>query len=184
MTSIMDEQERDAVVEVDGISDSALDWVVGKCSGRVVVLAPDGSVFDDGPIGGKAFPFCPSRDWAQAGPLLEKTRISLRSEGRGKGWYAVAASGPKAFNADNDCLEAIGNTALEAAMRCYVKKMWGEKVIVPGALICDTKGDVGIPREALSNVLPESNGQHVCELNRLADGVCFICGGKANKGEK
>jgi hypothetical protein len=141
MSRVIVEQEKNVLIDTDKLSGSALDWAVGKVTGRMVDFLADGSVIDEGPIGGKAFPFCPSRDWAQAGPLIEKSRISLRSESRRKGWYAVAASGPKAFDEDSDHLTAVGNTPLEAAMRCYVKKMWGKTVIVPEALDCDG-GDV------------------------------------------
>ncbi|AJF08264.1 phage protein NinX family protein [Geoalkalibacter subterraneus] len=125
------------LIEVDLLSGTALDWAVAitnkmnpsvhRLSGSCSVIVP----FE----GGLNASFCPSSRWSDGGPLIEGGKISLRSEGpNDEGWYAVTATGTKAFNTC-DCFDAGGDTALEAAMRCYVKKFGAETVEVPEILV-------------------------------------------------
>jgi len=67
--------------------------------------------------------YCPSTDWANGGPIIERERINIRDDG-GDQWaasYLVA--------------EMIGPTPLVAAMRCYVTFKLGDEVDVPKELI-------------------------------------------------
>ena len=69
--------------------------------------------------------YSPSTKWEQGGPIIEREGISLRREPAG-GWYAFKPfDHPDAADMFpfNHCLawDAGGDTALEAAMRCYVE---------------------------------------------------------------
>lgn len=65
-----------------------------------------------------------STDWSLGGEIIERERIELRGDGDG-GWIAC----------DNLNLEQTGETALIAAMRCYVASTLGDEVEVPEELI-------------------------------------------------
>jgi hypothetical protein len=124
------------LIEVDLLSGSALDWAVAITNKMdPIVHCLSGSCSVIVPFEGLNASFCPSSRWSDGGPLIEKGKISLRCDGTDdEGWYAVTATGTKAFNTC-DCFDAGGDTALEAAMRCYVKKFGAETVEVPGTLV-------------------------------------------------
>ena len=64
--------------------------------------------------------YCHSRDWAQAGPIIEREGIQLaRVEGGWEAWI------------DADEVFCQGPTALVAAMRCFVASRLGYDVDVP-----------------------------------------------------
>jgi hypothetical protein len=63
-----------------------------------------------------------STDWAQGGPIIEREGITIEWEGDPDSWCAC-------IMADQ---EVYGQTALIAAMRCYVASKLGDTVNVPG----------------------------------------------------
>ena len=69
--------------------------------------------------------FCPGRVWAHGGPIIERERIQFRSEQNTQ--YRAFIS---QFGAD-----AVGETHLIAAMRCYVASKLGDVVDIPDELI-------------------------------------------------
>ena len=67
---------------------------------------------------GRAFPFAPTVDWRQCGPIIENNHISIEK----------AAIGWRAHHAE--AAAATGPTALIAAMRTRLKLKHGDKVEV------------------------------------------------------
>ena len=79
-----------------------------------------------------------SSDWAFGGPIIEEHGIHLEwseshehSGWRTHGWLAY--SWDRFSNVNYHC--ALGDTALVAAMRCYVASKLGEKIEIPKELI-------------------------------------------------
>ena len=143
---------------------AALDWAVAKCEdetdvlyGRLVVRHAG-----DHEIGDSEWPYAPSTNWAQGGPIIEREGISViklepdygvDSEG-----YTTSERIPvfgavtgKYFDTDRLCnsygenygeiyymgkeLVTTGPTPLTAAMRCYVASKLGDEVDVPKELV-------------------------------------------------
>lgn len=102
------------VIEAEGY---VLDWLVAKCLGFGLDLAPDGY-----------YTFKPSTDYAYGGPIMEREKFCAPLWYRfGEQWVA---SHPK-----NAALGILGPTQLIAAMRCYVISKLGEEVEVPDDLM-------------------------------------------------
>lgn len=66
----------------------------------------------------------PSASWAQGGPIIEREMIELQPFGP-YGWNAINFSRSVA---------EFGQTALIAAMRCYVASKLGDEVELPEEL--------------------------------------------------
>jgi hypothetical protein len=102
---------------------TALDWAVAKCEGY-----PD--LFDmDRDYGIKVYRpfdefeyFEPSTNWEQGGPIIEREKIALFLNGNDE-W--AATDGIK---------NAVGDTPLIAAMRCYVASKLGNEIELPEEL--------------------------------------------------
>jgi len=104
------------------LTGAALDWAVAKCEG---LLAPDGVRLSD--------EYCDSlhhnqdggfsTDWAQGGPIIEREKIGLWSEGYD--WEAKIQTGV------GEWLYMWDASPLIAAMRCYVVSKLGDDVDVP-----------------------------------------------------
>jgi hypothetical protein len=88
------------------LTGAALDWAVARCE----VGADFIGEIDD--------PHFYSTDWAQGGAIIEREGIALIP-----GWTAERPG----FSAD-------GETALIAAMRCYVASKLGDEVEIPSEL--------------------------------------------------
>ena len=103
-------------VKTSELQDSALDWAVAKCE-----LGEAINEVDD--------PHFYSTDWALAGPIIERERISVEDcqDGAGLYWEATRIEPPAVS-------EARGPTPLIAAMRCYVASKLGDEVEVPDEL--------------------------------------------------
>ena len=117
----------------------ALDWAVARCLGHreyinygsyIRVPSPDkqpGSLL-----------FCPSTDWALAGPIIEREGIAfdaLRECGEIVGWIAATEN----LREDDEDgysrpVEFNGPTPLIAAMRCFVASHLGDEVEIPEEL--------------------------------------------------
>lgn len=117
-------------------------FVAGLHDGQVIIVIP----FADGYLGEnaarQAIPFDyfeiyrPSRDWGQGGPIIELKNISLCSR-----WRATIKT-PRTFtdlegNSNKVSVDTVtrGETALIAAMRCYVSSKLGNEVDIPDELI-------------------------------------------------
>lgn len=84
----------------------ALDWAVNKAGGMG---------------------FEPSRDWAEGGPIIERECITVECQFDRVGWTAWT---PAPERPEGEAVGA-GDTALIAAMRCYVASKLGDEVEVP-----------------------------------------------------
>jgi hypothetical protein len=109
------------------LTGDTLDWAVSKCEGLEVWREPDGMYLCEG--GEIGFRYRPSSEWMQGGPIIERERISLE-------WMAGSGdAGADLWGADMYKAEATGDTALEAAMRCYVASKLGDEVDIPDVLV-------------------------------------------------
>ncbi len=103
----------------------ALDWAVAKCIGHRVAENYGAYIrihLPDPKQSGYTVAFCPSTDWAQGGPIIQREHIALWSEGYD--WEA------KRYGQH----ESWGETPLIAAMRCYVASKLGDEVDIPSEL--------------------------------------------------
>lgn len=99
------------------LTGAALDWAVAKCEGLM-----QGQIALDGVTHGS---YNPSTNWSQGGPIIEREMITV-GPAKHAGFMAWAWPKENGF---------WGNTALEAAMRCYVASKMGDDVDVPNELV-------------------------------------------------
>lgn len=111
-----------------------LDWMAAMCEGvpALHVVAKPGKVCVYGEVGGIDFPYQPSTDWSQGGPIIDREGIEIC---KGNPLYF-----PKG-NENGDHYEPLwmagkmhGTTLLIAAMRCYVASKLGEEIDIPKEL--------------------------------------------------
>ena len=110
-------------IKTSNLTGKALDWYVAKCEGvheSAFVLH-----YDHG-LDKRGFPeFHYSTVWHYAGKIIDRERIELNGAGK-LGWSANGA----VFGEFQ-----YGETALIAAMRCYVASKLGDTVEVPDELM-------------------------------------------------
>ena len=107
-------------MKTNKLTGHALDWAVTKCEGYDHEVMP-GSEWG---MWGWA------TDWVQGGPLIERECIDLQYQGGDTDVWAADI-----FEAES---MIYGDTALIAAMRCYVASKLGDEVEIPNEL---TKGE-------------------------------------------
>ena len=122
------------------LTGAALDWAVATAAGYPVISpsAPwrnkhgahglaQVMVADSKSKRACHYDFRPSESWGQGGPIIEANQIQLEP---GKVWRAKTdcLQGPRYYR------EAIGPTALVAAMRCFVSSALGDEVEIPEEL--------------------------------------------------
>ena len=131
------------IVNTHDLNDAALDWAVCMANG----LKPDDIKIDcasyrpahlwrrlrdeDGTLNGRYMTgtdLMPSRHWESGGPLIDKARITTRTDTRGGDWVAF-------LDGERVTARAVGSTALVAAMRCFVASKLGDTVEVPKELV-------------------------------------------------
>jgi hypothetical protein len=105
-------------MKTNELSGAALDWAVAKCEG-----------FDNGD-------WVPdySTDWAAGGPIIERERINLlrRVENNADLWSGYLYRFSEHLKEQKQFITAIsGETALIAAMRCYVASKLGDEIELP-----------------------------------------------------
>lgn len=111
----------------------ALDWAVAKCEKLLKHQGGNLELFD---MELKAHPsslgtvFTPSTDWSQAGPIIEREKITIGYHNDGLRCLAIYAH-PHSWNTRT---QEYGPTPLIAAMRCYVASKLGDEVDVPEEL--------------------------------------------------
>lgn len=111
----------------------ALDWAVAICSGMLVSVdlkAKPPALHLRGVKQNAYSRWRPSIKWVQAGPIIERERISLgdASWDDTVNWAATIYEG-------FDELTVEGPTPLIAAMRCYVASRLGDEVEIPKELL-------------------------------------------------
>lgn len=114
--------------KVSELSGAALDYAVAKAQGMKAIIdlcSSERVCYLLGASGEKkVLPYRPSSDWGQGGEIISRERIAIDPYHDFPNW---AASGPvpKVF---------IGDTALIAAMRCFVASKLGAEVEIPAEL--------------------------------------------------
>ena len=104
---------------------AALDWAVAKCEGY---FDSDMASVRDGVVDVFYFEsWSPSTDWAQAGVIIERERISISP----RDGYWEALYHDNLFQEDGSDYFQMGATPLVAAMRCYVASKLGDEVQLP-----------------------------------------------------
>ena len=111
------------------LTGAALDWAVAKCEypelvwgetiglsahARDLIVIPQ---FKEP----KCW-WCPSTDWKQGGPIIERRKITI--EWTGEDWMAYIWHDAEYF----------GPSPLVAAMRCYVASKLGDNIDIPKEL--------------------------------------------------
>ena len=112
------------------LTGAALDWAVAKCMGHRVAENYGSYIriyLPDQKQAGYTLAFCPSTDWAQGGPIIEREGMQIQTF-----MDKWLASIPKPL------VQRDGPTPLIAAMRCYVASKMGDEIEIPTEL---TKGE-------------------------------------------
>ena len=120
-------------IKTDEASGVVLDWAVAKCEdetdvlfayrqyGKLLVRQAGCHETHD-----SEWPYEPSTDWSQGGPIIEREKIGSLHEARGVWSASTKWEDPaKVF---------YGKTKLIAAMRCYVASKLGAEVEIPEEL--------------------------------------------------
>jgi hypothetical protein len=103
------------------LTGAALDWAVAKCEFPEPDYCPDDwLVYVTCELDNDMGTYTPSTDWAQGGPIIAKEGITLRC-----GLHGWDAELPE-FRILMD-----GETALIAAMRCYIASKLGNNIDIP-----------------------------------------------------
>lgn len=140
-----------AKIKVSEASGRMLNWLVGVANnipnlhlvakpGKLCVYGalpmPSGELLD--------WPFQPSTDWAQGGPIIDLEKISCHptytSGATESGAEVAVSNGWVCFQTPRLSWQKVrfrqaGATLLIAAMRCYVVSKLGEEVEVPEELL-------------------------------------------------
>ena len=119
----------------------ALDWAVAKaednedCRDPYVTRTRDGmeTYVKVTTFSGYEADWEPSADWSQAGPIIEREKITLDYDFDGQGLSLWTA---RKYAFDGTLLWAeSGDSPLIAAMRCFVQSRLGDKVEIPEELM-------------------------------------------------
>ena len=116
-------------MEVSELAGRSLDWAVKQCellgghitmgeyNGKPAVILNNGLLYCDEEW------FCPSVNWSQGGPIIEREKITPHADF--EEWVAQAWQ--------SNVTES-GDTLLVAAMRCYVSLKAGDSIEIPEEL--------------------------------------------------
>lgn len=107
----------------------ALDWAVAKCEFKdEPKISPNGYVT----VGhDPRFAFCPSTEWGQGGPIIEREKISPAYE---PSMVYDDSCRWKAMSSMSAAEHQYGPTPLIAAMRFYVASKMGDEIEIPEEL--------------------------------------------------
>ena len=118
------------------LTGTALDWAVSVAQGYDYDISEQGEVLtgDTIPVVDGYYAGChedelyrPSRDWVQGGPIIDRERITIRY------WSNVPTA--HAYMPFKGANLYEGETALIAAMRCFVASKLGDEIDVPEELL-------------------------------------------------
>lgn len=107
-------------VKTSELTGPALDWAVAKCENCTMRISGGYVFIDDYP----SYAFEPHRHWGHGGPIIEREKIEIRP-GINNPWLASV------FDV---YMFMPGETALIAAMRCYVVSKLGDEAEIPEEL--------------------------------------------------
>ena len=123
------------IINVNEAEGVVLDWLVARAEGMEsrVEYAPlsCANLYYYTEQGEGYFDWIPTRDWTQAGPIIESHAISLNFDN--DPGYLWAAWTPAPLRDEAEAF-GYGNSMLIAAMRCYVISKLGDQVEVPEEL--------------------------------------------------
>ena len=115
--------------ETKNLSEHMLDQAVAKACGHVFGVISSLGV-SRVLIAGVSSSFCPSSDWGQGGPIIEREGIELwKWNGDGGAYWCSHVGGRRIDTADK---ESFGETPLVAAMRAFVTAKLGAEVDLVG----------------------------------------------------
>ena len=119
-------------IKTSELTGAALDWAVAKAQElphkiQHSELAERTQVYLVDEHGRAFVMYCPSTQWMQGGPIIERENISL-DRVTSEFWVATRIEG-------SSLSEEEGPTALVAAMRCFVASRLGDEVDVPEELL-------------------------------------------------
>lgn len=122
-------------IKTSELSGVALDWAVAKCEypeliwGETIGLSAHIQELIVIPqFKEPKCWWCPSTDWAQGGPIIEREKITIFRTG--KDWMGYIQEDTEYLRV----LSSFGPTPLIAAMRCYVASKLGDEVEIPEEL--------------------------------------------------
>ena len=105
---------------------AALDWAVAMSEGYEPQI--DRGMVWCRPFHGSFSRYCPTTDWAQGGPIIEREKINI-------GKHSCDEDGVVTWGASKSSLFQgafyAGPTPLIAAMRCYVASKLGDEIELP-----------------------------------------------------
>jgi len=128
-------------VNVSTLTGEALDWAVATCEDRNIMRDPMGfksgsesgywiweektnNHIDTAQLIGRNY--SPSKNWLQGGEIIERENVSLASPSPvSDHWTAMT---------NMSTHKQHGDTALIAAMRCYVETKMGGEIDIPNSL--------------------------------------------------
>jgi len=133
------EMKRVKVSELEG---AALDWAVAKAEGRADVKCGRGQCYTLHPCERQGYEECrvyqPSVDWSQAGPLIERYKLTLFQV---NGPAAIVNDDTGEVDYDGRSMRSgDGATILIAAIRAIVASVMGDEVEVPACLAGESNG--------------------------------------------
>jgi len=126
-------------IRTEQLTGHLLNWAVAQCEAEEY---RHDTVWDG--IGIEHRPHRYGEDWSQAGPLIERSRISVVPDTHSGKWVA-SLSDPKRVAYTNDhtpigelpprrLCTMTGPSARSAAMRCFVASHFGDQVEIPDAI--------------------------------------------------
>ena len=126
-------------IQTSNLTGPALDWVVAKCENvpNIHTVQKPGKTCVYGQIIEIDFPYQPSTDWSQGGPIIERERFAVDyypDGGHPDGGEWLVTSLAYETDAGIPLYEGFGPTPLIAAMRCFVASKLGDEVEIPDNL--------------------------------------------------
>ena len=120
------------IIHTNGLAGKALDWAVEQI--EIQRMRDAGEHVKGWWVENRQTDPSPySTDWNLAGPIIERELIELSNWGI-DGWEAKATDYSSRPNGDEVFAECYGETALIAAMRCFVASKRGDEVEIPEGL--------------------------------------------------
>lgn len=121
-------------MKTSDLSGKTLDWAVEMCEKNASHISIDVyngtlAIFKNNTFYCDEKWFCPSTNWAQGGPIIEREEISTERRKPNFKDEQWGAQGWKAMQNYH-----VGPTPLIAAMRCYVASKLGDEIDVPEEL--------------------------------------------------
>lgn len=124
-------------IKTSELTGRALAWAVDTVADCRMEIQHTKNVVILSPGVPRTTPWAPQENWAQGGPIIERRKITLRTNACVPGHWAAFID----FGGSNTNVKArqSGPTPLIAAMRCFVASKLGDEVEIPDELLGETK---------------------------------------------